>query len=70
MDNWFSESKHSTQAYSKEQLNENPESNISSNNDVDIKMEPAIKTITKRKHDINNNLKANNHSNNNNSHEV
>ena len=39
MDNCFSESKHSTQVYSKEQLNENPESNISSNNDVDFKME-------------------------------
>ena len=37
MDNCFSESKHSTQLYSKEQLNENPESNISSNNDVILK---------------------------------
>ena len=39
MDNCFSENKHSTQAYSKEELNKNPESNISSNNDVDFKME-------------------------------
>ena len=39
MDNCFSENNHSTQVYSKEQLNENPESNISSNNDVDFKME-------------------------------
>ena len=38
MDNCFSESKHSTQVYSKEQLNENPESN-SNNNDVDFRME-------------------------------
>ena len=38
MDNCFSESKHSTQVYSKEQLTENPESN-SSNNDVDFRME-------------------------------
>ena len=38
MDNCFSGSKHSTQVYSKEQLNENPESN-SSNNDVHFKME-------------------------------
>ena len=37
MYNCFSESKHSTQVYSKEQLNENPESNISSNNDVILK---------------------------------
>ena len=37
MDNSFSESKHSAQVYSKEQLNENPESNISSNNDVILK---------------------------------
>ena len=67
MDNCFSESKHSTQVYSKEQLNENPESNISSNNDVDFKMEWTAETITKRKHDINNTSKANNDSNNNNS---
>ena len=37
MDNCFSKSKHSTQLYSKEQLNENPEYNISSNNDVILK---------------------------------
>ena len=68
MDNCFSESKHSTQVYSKEQLNQNPESNISSTNDVDFKMESTIETITKRKHDVNNTSKANNDSNNNNSH--
>ena len=67
MDNCFSESKPSTQVYSKEQLNENRESN-SSNNDVDFKMEPTIETDTKRKHDINNASKANNDSNNSNSH--
>ena len=50
MDNCFSKSKHSTQVYSKEQLNKNPESHMSSNNDVDFKMEPTIETITKRKH--------------------
>ena len=37
MDNLFSESKHLIHVYSKEQLNENPESNISSNNDVILK---------------------------------
>ena len=68
MDNCFSESKHSTQVYLKEQLNQNPESSISSNNDVDFKMESTIETITKRKHDVNNTSKANNDSNNNNSH--
>ena len=49
-------------------INENPESNISSNNDVDFKMEPKIETITKRKHGVNNTSKSNNDSNNNNSH--
>ena len=44
MDNCFSESKHSTQVYSKEQLNENPEYN-STNDDVGFKTEPTIKTI-------------------------
>ena len=44
MDNCFPESKHSTQVYSKEQLNENPESN-STNDDVGFKTEPTIKTI-------------------------
>ena len=39
MDNCFSKSKHSTQVYSKEQLNKNPESNIGSDNGVDFKME-------------------------------
>ena len=52
---------------SKEQLNENPESN-SSNNDVDFKMEPTIETNTKRRHDINNTSKTNNDSNNSNIH--
>ena len=47
MDNCFSEGKRSTQVYSKERLNENPESKISSNNDIDFKMEPTIETITK-----------------------
>ena len=68
MDNCFSESKHSTQVYSKEQINKNPESNISSNNDVDFKMEPTKETVTKRKHDVNSTSKANNDLNNNNSH--
>ena len=44
MDNCFSESKHSTQVYSKEQLNENPEYN-STNDDVGFKTEPTIETI-------------------------
>ena len=44
MDNCFSESKHSTQVYSKEQLNENPEYN-STNGDVGFKTEPTIETI-------------------------
>ena len=52
---------------SKEQLNENPESN-SSNNDVDFKMEPTIETNTKRRHDVNNTSKTNNDSNNSNIH--
>ena len=64
MDNCFSEGKRSTQVYSKERLNENPESKISSNNDIDFKMEPKIEKITKRKYDFNNTSMANNHSNN------
>ena len=48
----FSERKRSTQVYSKPQLNENPESNVSSNSDVDFKIEPTIETITKRNHDV------------------
>ena len=52
---------------SKEQLNENPESN-SSNNDVDFKMEPTIETNIKRRHDVNNTSKTNNDSDNSNSH--
>ena len=52
---------------SKEQLNENPESN-SSNNDEDFKMEPTIETNTKRRHDVNNTSKTNNDSNNSNIH--
>ena len=44
MDNCFSESKHSIQVYSKEQLNENPEYN-STNDDVGFKTEPTIETI-------------------------
>ena len=68
MDNCFSENKHSTQVYSKEQLNENPEPNISSKNDVDLKIEPTIQTITKRKHEVNNATKAKSDSINNNSH--
>ena len=44
IDNCFSESKHSTQVYSKEQLNENPEYN-STYNDVGFKTEPTIETI-------------------------
>ena len=67
MDNCFSESEHSTKVYSKEQLNENPESKIRSNNDVDFKMEPTVQTITERKQDVNNTSKASNNSNNNNS---
>lgn len=79
MDNCFSERKPSTQAYSKEQLNENPESNINSNNDIDFEIEPTIDTITKTKYGIkkpvdidiqilNNISKANNDSINGNSH--
>ena len=68
MDNCFSENKHSTQVYSKEQLNENPEPNISSKNDVDLKIEPTIQTITKRKQEVNNATKAKSDSINNNSH--
>ena len=75
MDNFFSESKHLTRVCSKEQLNENPESNISSNYDVDFKMEPTRERITERKHDVNNTSKASNDgqqasndANNNNSH--
>ena len=64
MDNCFSEGKRSTQVYSKERLNENPESKISSNNNIDFKMEPKIEIITKRKYNFNNTSKANNHSNN------
>ena len=52
---------------SKEQLNENPESN-SSNNDIDFQMEPTIETNTKRGHAVNNTSKTNNDSNNNNIH--
>ena len=52
IDNCFSDNKHSSQIYSKKQLNENPEPNISSKNVVDFKMEPTIETITKRKHDV------------------
>ena len=70
MDNCFSEGKRSTQIWSKDQLNENPESNISSNNDVDFKMEPTIEIITKRKHDVNNTSKVNNNSNNDKSHNM
>lgn len=47
MDNCFSERKRSNQVYTKEQLDEDPESSICSNNDVDFKIEP-----TKRKHDV------------------
>ena len=68
MDNCFSEGERSTQVYSKEQLNENPESNISSNNDVDFEIEKTIATITTRKHKVNNTSKASNDSNNDNSH--
>ena len=68
MVNCFSEGKRSTQVYSKEQLNENPESNIRSNNDVDFKIELTIVTITKRKHKVNNTSKASNDSNNDTSH--
>ena len=52
---------------SKEQLNENPESN-SRNNDADFKMEPTVEANTKRRHDVNNTSKTNNDSNNSNSH--
>ena len=51
-DDCFSERKHSTKVYSKEQLHENPASNISNNNGVDTNIEPTIDTITKRKHDF------------------
>ena len=68
MNNCFSASKHLTIVYSKEQLNENPEFNISSNHDLILKWNQQIETITKRKHDVNNTSKANNDSNNNNSH--
>ena len=68
MDNCFSEVKRSIQVYSKEQLSENPKSNISSNNDIDFEMEPTIGRITKRKPDVNNTSKANNNSNNDKSH--
>ena len=52
IDKCFSQSRHSTQVYSKEQLSENPESNVSNSNDVGFKMEPTIETNTKRKHVI------------------
>ena len=68
MDNCFSEVKRSIQVYSKEQLSEDPEFNISNNNDIDFEMEATIERITKRKPDVNNTSKANNNSNNYKSH--